>query len=860
MQKKKAKFNLSIKIPSMESLTQTKLFDSLGQKSRNLKRSEEENSIKKQEKKEEGFTQDFIGVKSITGGLAIMDSGDVIAVMEVIPMNFNQRDVLERNMISESFKEVFRIAPQKLHFKIRTEKTDVTKLMQNLNQINADETDPKILAQIENYKEYIRELQKSNVMCKRFYVIFAYDRDSDGSKSSDINEIYRSMVETGSSIATIFESMGNRVIHCFNDNKLMGEMLYHLLNPNTSYIESFDDRLSRIHRDTALYNLSVDPSQKKSCMDCDFLAPKGIRIYNNHVLSDGIYFTFLCLKDNGFPSRVNAGWLNVLSMREEDVDIDVITKRKNRDLAKSVLSKMNRIDGIRLQDSIHNKEKYKRLSNKIQNVTSIVDHLERLDDDLFDVMIIITIRGTSLKETQNKRNRIKKLLHSKSLYTEDSFLTAHDYFKMTLPFMYINNSIFSKNARNVVTTSMSSLYCFTAYALFDVSGFVIGYNMDNNTMVAINNFNTKLYSNANVLILGKSGSGKTFLEMMLGYRMRMMGMKVIYILPIKGFEFKHACHNMNGLYLQHYPGSDLCINMMQIRPESNIDQSVFDEMNKVVEVPLLAKKCASIEREIQSLMGNDTITSTESGNLNKALVAIFNRYGITDDNDSIWADKKNKIVKQMPVVQHLADYIAHDRELSRIYSALTKITDGSCQNLNGQTNVSFDNNYIVFDVNKDTMTEKELPFFMQTAFECSYDLAKQNLFEKVVIFLDEAWLLMISPEMAAQVSAMVKVIRGYGGSVIISSQDIEDFMKRSNGFGASVLNSTELKFFLAMKEQEIKLLASEMDFTQEDIKHMKQYPKGSGMIYANGDKVAARFKASPKEEELFTTDINVRQQ
>ncbi|MDE6627713.1 MAG: hypothetical protein K2K56_15295, partial [Lachnospiraceae bacterium] len=341
MQKKKAKFNLSIKIPSMESLTQTKLFDSLGQKSRNLKRSEEENSIKKQEKKEEGFTQDFIGVKSITGGLAIMDSGDVIAVMEVIPMNFNQRDVLERNMISESFKEVFRIAPQKLHFKIRTEKTDVTKLMQNLNQINADETDPKILAQIENYKEYIRELQKSNVMCKRFYVIFAYDRDSDGSKSSDINEIYRSMVETGSSIATIFESMGNRVIHCFNDNKLMGEMLYHLLNPNTSYIESFDDRLSRIHRDTALYNLSVDPSQKKSCMDCDFLAPKGIRIYNNHVLSDGIYFTFLCLKDNGFPSRVNAGWLNVLSMREEDVDIDVITKRKNRDLAKSVLSKMN---------------------------------------------------------------------------------------------------------------------------------------------------------------------------------------------------------------------------------------------------------------------------------------------------------------------------------------------------------------------------------------------------------------------------------------------------------------------------------------------------------------------------------------
>lgn len=790
-----------------------------------------------------------------------MESGAIVSIMEIVPINYYQRDVLERNMISDAFKGIFRIAPSKIHFKIRSEKIDISKVLSNIDSCNENEKNPAVLRQIADYKKNIMGLQSSNIMCKRFYVIFEYEGDFEGNRSSDINEIYRSMYETGMGIASIFEnSLGNRVITCFNNNNLAGEMFYHLLNPKTSFYEPFSERLSRIQKDRALFNLSVPENNKRSGTDGDFVAPKGIRIENKFVLCDGVYHVFLCLKDNGYPGYVTAGWVNVLSKGEDNIDIDIISKRKNHDITVASLEQMNRLNTVRAKEKVHNREKQKEIIGSIQNVASITDYMRNRDDDLFNVMIIITIRDDSLDGAIQKQNRIRQKLHSMSLYTEKAYMTCGDYFKMTMPFTYMNNALFAKNTRNIVTSSMASLYCFTAYELFDWTGFVMGYNVENRTLVAINNFNTNFYSNPNMLFIGSSGSGKTFLEQILGYRMRMTGVRVIYILPVKGFEYEKGCKNIGGDYWRLMPGGDVCINIMQIRPEAGINRKLLGEDVAIEKTSLLTKKVTSLSVFVQLAMGEDKMTSTELALLNKVIIALYNRYGITDDNESIWADKNNGIVKPMPILQHLADAIEMEPELSRIHVALLPFVEGSCQNMNGQTNVTFDNEFIVIDVDEGNIPEELLPAFLYIATDLAYDLAKMDLTQKVAIFMDEIWKMLVNAFCAQQIKKMVLLIRGYGGCLILATQDIEEFMNGAENFGHTILNNTEIKIFLKLKEQEIKVVSREMDFNPEDKKRLKQFKRGMGMIYSNGDKVIAAFKASEREIELFTTDVNIRQE
>lgn len=45
---------------------------------------------------------------------------------------------------------------------------------------------------------------------------------------------------------------------------------------------------------------------------------------------DGLYYTFLYIKGDGYPSRVRAGWMSALINAGEGVDIDVHLRRENR--------------------------------------------------------------------------------------------------------------------------------------------------------------------------------------------------------------------------------------------------------------------------------------------------------------------------------------------------------------------------------------------------------------------------------------------------------------------------------------------------------------------------------------------------
>ena len=64
---------------------------------------------------------------------------------------------------------------------------------------------------------------------------------------------------------------------------------------------------------------------------CLLYTSRGIDLSHfNYIIMDGLYYSFLYIKADVYPSRVRAGWMSALINAGEGVDIDVHLRRENR--------------------------------------------------------------------------------------------------------------------------------------------------------------------------------------------------------------------------------------------------------------------------------------------------------------------------------------------------------------------------------------------------------------------------------------------------------------------------------------------------------------------------------------------------
>lgn len=101
---------------------------------------------------------------------------------------------------------------------------------------------------------------------------------------------------------------------------------------------------------------------------------------------------------------------------------------------------------------------------------------------------------------------------------------------MTLPLCAPHPGLFRKFRRNVLTSSLSSLYPFITSELTDDDGIVLGRNRQSDSIVMVNNFDTSKYENTNLVIL--------LLNMLMRYRTK--GIQTFAIIPKKDDEFLRA--------------------------------------------------------------------------------------------------------------------------------------------------------------------------------------------------------------------------------------------------------------------------------------------------------------------------------
>ena len=805
----------------------------------------------------EFFSQDWVPVEDILYGMIKMKpwaGGGYIKIVEVNPINFLLLSPDERADIITNFYQWLKIAPAHLQFHMTTAKTNVDGLISSILKRTADETDPIVLKRRDAYIEKIKNLSASDSLSKHFYISYRYEGGDDGI-SDDIKEIAETMYQTQGYIRYYLGKSGNSLIEYDDDNMFLAELIYDELNPNSCRTEPFEQRVSRVATDYQSYMYS---SNREFVLDeipiQDYLATRGIiNKSSKYIIRDGIFETHLYIKSDGYRHSVFSAWMEEFTNFGDGVSVNIYATKLNRQKMIDAAGRTTRIKSSEARDSNVREDDQDMYMSSAANSKFVQQQLRDENEDLYDVAIMLTIRAVTLKKLMSQKNNIKRLLRSKDYFVEETRNYNEEATYMSFPLLMVDKHIFQKAKRNMLTSSLASTYFFTAFELYDNDGILLGLNGVNSSLAVPNPFNSKIYKNGNMTITGTAGMGKTYLLQQLGYALRVSGVRVYYILPYKGHEYYKACKEINGEFITLAPGAKTCINIMAIRPQAEVDTSLVEDYGYLQE-SALSKKVHQIITFVQLLKPKEEMTDMEETQLNIVLTQLYERFGITDDNDSIWLNKEKRLLKPMPIIGDLYDDCMNDEILhDRVAVALRPFVEGTCKNMNGQTNVNLDNKYIIFDVSN--AGKQFLPAFSFIAVDCSYDGVKADRTELCAMIMDEVWKMMVNIYCAEFVMEIYKIIRGYGGLAISATQDISDFLSFQGGvYGKKVISTSKIKFVLGAEKEELESLKNTVGLTDEEVKQLIKYDRGQALMVSNGEKIPIFVKGTDEETEIFTTD------
>lgn len=803
------------------------------------------------------FTQDFIPIKNLEHGIIETTDGRYIKILEIEPINFMLRSEEEQYEIICSFASWLKISPVHLQFKSITRKADSDKHIAMLRKETETEESEQCKKLSEGYIRLIKDVGSREALTRRFFLIFRYE-ELRRNENSDYGQICSTLLTAEQNARAYFMQCGNNILQPKDPDEATAEILYMFFNRRSCVEEPFHSRVDRIVLDTmATKNKVIGIDPVPHIRMAHFIAPRGIDLtHRNYIIMDGLYYSFLYIKGNGYPNKVRAGWMSSLINAGEGIDVDVFLRRENRSKTIDKVAQRIRLNRTKLKSMQDTSTDYEELAGSIQAGYFIKQGIANYNEDLFYMSVFMTVSARTYEELMWRKQQMTDMLKSMDMYVSDCSFQQEDALRTVMPFLQISLKLEKKSKRNVLTSGAASTYMFTSFEMSDDTGVLLGINRHNNSLCIVDLFDTKKNKNANLNLLGTSGAGKTFTMQLLALRMRMRGIQCYIIAPIKGHEFRRACNRIGGQFIKIAPGSPHCINIMEIRHTISPEMELIDELDYSEMDSLLAQKIQQLMIFFSLLIPD--MTNEEEQMLDEALIRTYGKFGITHDSDSVYEDR-NAVppkMKAMPILGDLHEELQKNEMTKRIAIIVSRFVTGSAQSFNQQTNVDLSNKYIVLDLSE--LKGKLLPVGMMIALDYVWDKIKSDRTKKKAIMIDEIWQLIGagSNRMAAEFCLEIfKVIRGFGGAAISATQDLSDFFGLEDGrYGRAIINNSKNKIILNLEPDEAEFVRDTLKLTKTEIRSITRFERGEALICSNNSKVPVIIKASKEEQEMITTD------
>lgn len=478
--------------------------------------------------------------------------------------------------------------------------------------------------------------------------------------------------------------------------------------------------------------------------------------------------------------------------------------------------------------------------SNLNDVMNLIAQMHRDREPLVHCAVFIETAAPTLEKLKEMQADVEAELTRSKISVDKLFLRQKEGFKSTQPCG--DNVLGEQFERVLPAASAANLYPFNYSGKADPEGFYIGHDKYGSNLFIDFQRRTDDKTNANVLILGNSGQGKSYLMKLLLCNIRESGMDIICLDPES--EYIDLTLNLDGCYIDLTSG-EYIINVLEPKKWDDDGGSV------------LSRHLSFLRDFFRSYKD---FTSSEIDVLEIFLERLYESKGITDKTVLSSLSHNN-----YPILSDL--YVFAENELNRyedkkgnIYTKetvrdlclkLKSICIGADSKFfNGHTNITSDK-FICFGVKgimESDTSIKNAMLFNVLSYMSDALLTKGN----TAAFLDEMYLFLTNLTAIEYIRNAMKRVRKKDSAVIIASQNIEDFNRADVKEMTKPLFAIPAHQFLFYPGSISKKEYTEMLRLDECLFDLISYPQKGVCVFRHGSEVYHLVvKAQKYKEELF---------
>ncbi len=551
----------------------------------------------------------------------------------------------------------------------------------------------------------------------------------------------------------------------------------------------------------------------------DVIAPSAIEVDFDHLKIGNTYFRTLFVA--GYPRFVSANWLSPLINFDHSLDISMfVYPVEGKTVLDDLRRKITEMEAEISTDIQRGRIVDPSTQAKLEDAHSLQEQLIKGIERFFQFGLYITIPASSLEELDHLSKQVESALGALLIISKHATLQMEDGLKTTLPLCSDKLMI----TRNMDTTSLASTFPFTSSELTANEGIMYGVNEHNGSLIIFDRFTLE---NANSVIFGKSGCGKSYLVKLEALRSLMFGAEILVIDPEA--EYKMLCEAIGGEYIEFGFSEPAKINPFDL-------SQVYEEGQNE-----LGLKILSLHSLFKVIMGQ--LSPSEEATLDRALVLTYKMKGITPEP----ATQKN----EPPLMEDLYKVLIgmEEPEAKGLADRIEKFVKGSFVGIFDQrSNVDIKNPFTVFSLKN--LEEALRPIAMFIILDFIWTKIRKEM-KKRILIVDEAWYLMKYPDSATFLYSIAKRARKYYLGLTTTTQDVEDFL--GSDYGKAIVTNSSIQILMKQSPAAIDKVA-QVFYLSEGEKHLLLAANvGEGLFFAGANHVAIQVLASPEEHKLITT-------
>ena len=580
------------------------------------------------------------------------------------------------------------------------------------------------------------------------------------------------------------------------------------------------------------------------------IAPKGLQFNQIDFYISDKYATIMTVIS--YPRYIGIGYLSDITsmsgvkmvIKHTPVPFTILQKMLNKELAELRARYQTERDNTILE----------RIKQDIESLETFIQQYTTSQSRTFDFQMHLMVVADTKEELENKKLNLKTFLDSMEIKAVPLRFEQETVFKSLLP-IFEKQPIENRIGTIMPSPTMAAMYPFIFDSLKDeglstllgieFSGGVVLFNQFLYQLKKENNRN-----NANMIILGTSGSGKsTAAKLMIRSHIR-NGYQLVCVDP-EG-ELTEMTKNYGGEVIDLGKGGQYgMINPLEIVMDTDVEEvsaqgTGYTILTKTLQTLKAFMKYYSpnIEEDVLTLFG-------------EIVLETYARFGIAYNTNFMHYRSKDFPIMQdvyITVTSKLTSMTekTHERDvLERLELKLRPLVKELQYYFNGHTTINTLNEHLVFNIkeimNSDVNIRNALLF---NVLKYAWSLCL-NPNKNTVLSVDEAHVLLGSQnELGAEFLAQVqRRARKYNTGTIIITQQPSDFVANNMIMhGKAIFDNASYYLVMGLRKQAVDDLSKLVDLNDNEKENIKRYNQGEALFVCGNRRM--QIDVSLTEDEL----------